>query len=142
VLLGKGHGLAVDWWTLGILIYEMIIGQPPFCDEEPMGIYQKILGGKIYFPKHFDKHAKTLVKSLLEADLSRRIGNLRGGSSDILRHPWIAGVDLQRLLTKQIPSPYMPFTRDESDMSNFDTVDERDDLAPIPALEFDPFNDW
>merc|ERR1719258_903195 len=58
VLLNKGHGKPVDWWTLGILIYEMIVGQPPFCDEDPMGIYQKILAGKIYFPKYFDKNAK------------------------------------------------------------------------------------
>lgn len=73
-MLNKGHGKPVDWWTLGVvvmvetshckvttiqvLIYEMIVGQPPFCDEEPMGIYQKILAGKIYFPKYFDKNAK------------------------------------------------------------------------------------
>merc|ERR1711897_33747 len=62
VLLNKGHGKPVDWWTLGILIYEMVVGQPPFCDEDPMGIYQKILAGKIYFPKYFDKNAKALVK--------------------------------------------------------------------------------
>merc|ERR1719258_391320 len=72
VLLNKGHGKPVDWWTLGILIYEMIVGQPPFCDEEPMGIYQKILAGKIYFPKYFDKNAKALVKKLVTADLSKR----------------------------------------------------------------------
>ena len=40
------------------MIYEMICGQPPFCDEDPMGIYQKILAGKVYFPKYFDKNAK------------------------------------------------------------------------------------
>ena len=78
-----GHGKPVDWWTLGILIYEMIVGQPPFCDEEPMGIYQKILAGKIYFPKYFDKNAKALVKKLVTADLSKRYGNLKAGSADV-----------------------------------------------------------
>ena len=78
-----GHGKPVDWWTLGILIYEMIVGQPPFCDEEPMGIYQKILAGKIYFPKYFDKNAKALVKKLVTADLSKRYGNLKAGSDDV-----------------------------------------------------------
>ena len=73
----------MDWWTLGILIYEMIVGQPPFCDEEPMGIYQKILAGKIYFPKYFDKNAKALVKKLVTADLSKRYGNLKAGSADV-----------------------------------------------------------
>ncbi len=50
-----GHGKAVDWWTLGILIYEMNAGIDPFTDEDPMAIYQKILKGKVKFPKNFDK---------------------------------------------------------------------------------------
>lgn len=53
--LSVGHGKPVDWWTLGILIYEMIVGFPPFCDEDPLGIYRKILDGKITFPRIFDK---------------------------------------------------------------------------------------
>lgn len=53
-----GHGKAVDWWAIGILIYEMLAGYPPFYDENPFGIYQKILAGKIDFPKHFDPNAK------------------------------------------------------------------------------------
>lgn len=72
-----GHGKAVDWWTLGILLYEMIAGIDPFNDEDPMAIYQKILKGKVVFPKGFDKDAKSLVKHLLVADLSKRYGNLK-----------------------------------------------------------------
>lgn len=55
VLLNKGHGKPVDWWTLGILTYEMIAGIDPFNDDDPMAIYQKILKGKIKFPRDFDK---------------------------------------------------------------------------------------
>ena len=51
IIQSKGHGKAVDWWALGILIYEMIAGYPPFYDENPFGIYQKILAGRIEFPK-------------------------------------------------------------------------------------------
>jgi len=62
IIQSKGHGKAVDWWALGILIYEMLAGYPPFYDENPFGIYQKILAGKIEFPRHFDPNAKDLVK--------------------------------------------------------------------------------
>merc|ERR1712008_603235 len=86
VLLNKGHGKPVDWWTLGILVYEMIVGYPPFVDEDPMGIYQKILSGKIVFPKVFNKEAKGLVKKLLTADLGKRYGNLKNGVDDIKQH--------------------------------------------------------
>uniref|UniRef100_A0A5F8A1U0 Protein kinase cAMP-dependent X-linked catalytic subunit n=1 Tax=Macaca mulatta TaxID=9544 RepID=A0A5F8A1U0_MACMU len=59
VIQSKGHGRAVDWWALGILIFEMLSGFPPFFDDNPFGIYQKILAGKIDFPRHLDFHVKT-----------------------------------------------------------------------------------
>merc|ERR1719418_101395 len=83
VLLNKGHGKPVDWWTLGILIYEMIVGIDPFNDDDPMGIYQKILAGKIKFPRDFDKNAKSIVKHLLVADVTKRYGCLKNGANDI-----------------------------------------------------------
>lgn len=55
IILNKGHGKPVDWWTLGILIYEMLVGIDPFNDDDPMMIYQKIIKGKIKFPNNIDK---------------------------------------------------------------------------------------
>ncbi|ELR44622.1 Serine/threonine-protein kinase PRKX [Bos mutus] len=54
VIQSKGHGRAVDWWALGILIFEMLSGFPPFFDDNAFGIYQKILAGKIDFPRHLE----------------------------------------------------------------------------------------
>merc|ERR1712238_49820 len=108
VLLNKGHGKPVDWWTLGILTYEMIVGYPPFVDEDPMGIYQKILSGKIVFPKVFDKDAKGLVKKLLTADLGKRYGNLKNGVDDIKQHKWFKSINWQDLLDKKLPPPFKP----------------------------------
>merc|ERR1712028_293196 len=88
IIQSKGHGKAVDWWALGILIYEMLAGYPPFYDENPFGIYQKILAGKIEFPRHFDVHAKDLIKKLLTADRSKRLGNLKAGAEDVKKHKW------------------------------------------------------
>jgi serine/threonine protein kinase len=87
ILTNKGHGKGVDWWTLGILIYEMIAGIDPFNDDDPMAIYQNILRGVIKFPRKFDRDARSLVKHLLQADLSKRYGNLKNGKlTSVSRH--------------------------------------------------------
>lgn len=65
------------WLFLGILIYEMLVGYPPFYDENPFGIYEKILGGKIEWPRHMDPIAKDLVKKLLTNDRTKRLGNMK-----------------------------------------------------------------
>merc|ERR1712006_62900 len=113
VLLNKGHGKPVDWWTLGILVYEMIVGYPPFVDEDPMGIYQKILSGKIVFPKFFDKNAKGLVKKLLTADLGKRYGNLKNGVDDIKTHKWFKDINWEDLLAKKEEAVFKPTVKGE-----------------------------
>lgn len=67
----------MDWWALGILIFEMLAGYPPFFDDNPFGIYEKILAGRIYFPAQIDSTAKDLIKKLLTADRTKRLGNLK-----------------------------------------------------------------
>eukprot|EP00811_Abedinium_folium_P036156 NODE_8891_length_1462_cov_5.088390.p1 GENE.NODE_8891_length_1462_cov_5.088390~~NODE_8891_length_1462_cov_5.088390.p1 ORF type:complete len:360 (-),score=112.00 NODE_8891_length_1462_cov_5.088390:382-1308(-) len=143
VLLNKGHGKAVDWWTLGILIYEMIVGQPPFCDEEPMGIYQKILAGKVYFPKYFEKHAKSLVKRMLTADLSKRYGNLKDGAADILHCKWFNTINYTDLVRGLIPSPFLPTMKGDDDLSNYEDCPDSGEPMPPPIIGADdPFTDW
>lgn len=63
----------------GVLIYEMLAGYPPFYDDNPFGIYEKILSGKIEWPKHLDPIAKDLVKKLLVQDRTKRLGNMKVG---------------------------------------------------------------
>ena len=86
----------------------MIAGIDPFNDEDPMLIYQKILKGKIKFPSSFDSNAKSLVKHLLEADLSKRYGNLKGGVDDIKNHRFFKGFDWNGLLTRSLKPYYIP----------------------------------
>ena len=69
-----GYGKSVDWWALGILIFEMLSGYPPFYDNEPMGIYKKIVAGIIEFPRFFSVKAKDLIRKLLNPEIERRLG--------------------------------------------------------------------
>ena len=62
IILNKGHGKPVDWWALGVLMFEMVAGFPPFNDDEPWGTYQKILNGKFDFPPHFGRSLRDLIK--------------------------------------------------------------------------------
>jgi len=142
VLLNKGHGKPVDWWTLGILIYEMIVGYPPFVDEDPMGIYQKILSGKIVFPKLFDKNAKGLVKKLLTADLGKRYGNLKNGVDDIKQHKWFKDLNWEDLVEKKIAAPFKPSVKGDADTSNFDDYPDSDEQPPTVNASQDPFQNW
>jgi len=142
ILLNKGHGKPVDWWTLGIFIYEMLAGIDPFTDEDPMAIYQKILKGKVKFPRTFDKDGKSLVKHLLVADLSKRYGNLKNGANDIKTHRWFKDINWEGLLQKKLPALYKPTVRSADDVSNFSSYPESETESPAVKPADDPFIDW
>ncbi|KAJ3216283.1 camp-dependent protein kinase catalytic subunit [Dinochytrium kinnereticum] len=139
IIQSKGYGKAVDWWALGVLIYEMLAGHPPFYDEDHFKLYEKILACKPKFPSHFDPLAKDLVKHLLTSDLTKRYGNLKGGVSDIKKHKWFAGIEWSKLEGLQIPAPYQPPVKGEGDTSNFDTYPEDHEPYGIPGP--DPYRE-
>ena len=86
----------------------MIVGIDPFSDDDPMMVYQKILKGKIKFPSGFDSNAKSLVKHLLEGDLTKRYGNLKAGVSDIKNHRFFKTFSWNDLIDKKLKAPYIP----------------------------------
>ena len=86
IIQSKGHNKAVDWWALGILIYEMLVGYPPFCHDNPYVVYKKILEGEIVWPTQVEEDAKDLVSKLLEEDSNKRLGCMKRGTQDIMDH--------------------------------------------------------
>ena len=82
----KGHGKGVDWWALGILTYEMLVGFPPYSGETAMATYKSILEGDLEFPNIVSSNAKDLIRRLLHPMAARRLGCLRNGPLDVRIH--------------------------------------------------------
>ena len=118
LLLGQGYTKSVDWWTLGVLLYEMLTGLPPFYDENVQEMYRKILEDPLRFPDDVDKDARHLLTALLTRDPSRRMGT--GGPADIKAHPFFKDIDWKRLMAKKIQPPFKPSVESAVDTSNFD----------------------
>ncbi|XP_012516549.1 PREDICTED: cAMP-dependent protein kinase catalytic subunit beta isoform X5 [Propithecus coquereli] len=142
IILSKGYNKAVDWWALGVLIYEMAAGYPPFFADQPIQIYEKIVSGKVRFPSHFSSDLKDLLRNLLQVDLTKRFGNLKNGVSDIKTHKWFATTDWIAIYQRKVEAPFIPKFRGSGDTSNFDDYEEEDIRVSITekcAKEFGEF---
>ncbi|SHO76400.1 Similar to S.cerevisiae protein YPK1 (Serine/threonine protein kinase) [Malassezia sympodialis ATCC 42132] len=121
LLLGRGYTKAVDWWTLGVLLYEMLTGLPPFFSEDVNEMYHKILHEPLMFPADVRPDARDLLARLLQRDPAQRLGSPPGGASDIKTHPFFTKyIDWNLLLAKKVQPPYKPGVASAFDTSNFD----------------------
>jgi serine/threonine protein kinase len=118
VLKGHGHGIAVDWWSLGTLLYEMLTGLPPFYAQNVNVMYQKILSGELRFPNYISEDAKSLLEGLLTRDPAQRLGTK--GGDEVKGHPWFADVQWDKLIRKEIEPPFKPKVRNVEDTSQID----------------------
>lgn len=128
VIAGKGHSFGVDWWTLGILMFEMLSSTPPFVDHDENKKYKKILKCHVKFPRFFSKPAKTLILGLLRKKQTRRLGVKRGGPDLIRAHPFFSqapGWSWSELQAQTMKAPLPVHVTSTKDLQNFDN-DESD----------------
>ena len=112
VLEMSGHSFAVDWWTLGVLIYEMRTGRPPFMNKNHHILGRLIREGKIIFPeaRHnipMTEEMKDIIKRLLEKNPAKRLGS-NGDADEIVNHPWFQDFDWESLIGKKLEAPFKP----------------------------------
>jgi serine/threonine protein kinase len=120
MLQGKAYTKAVDWWSFGIMLFEMLCGMPPFIHDNPNGLYAMIVNKEVVFPETMSPNARDLLEQLLEKDPDRRIGSGEADFVEIKKHPFFQGVDFDALLNKEIEPEWKPVLRDELDVTNFD----------------------
>ena len=120
VIRNTGHGCAVDWWALGILIYEFLVGQPPFWDQNPIKIYEQIVDGKIRYPSAMPQGPRDLISKLCKVDTSKRWGNIQGGAATVKGHEWFADVNWDDVYYRKTKGPIIPHLRGPTDTRNFD----------------------
>ncbi|PLN79729.1 Pkinase-domain-containing protein [Aspergillus taichungensis] len=120
LLLGNGYTKAVDWWTLGVLLYEMLTGLPPFYDENTNDMYRKILQEPLTFPSSdvVPPAARDLLSRLLDRDPQRRLG--ANGAAEIKSHHFFANIDWRKLLQRKYEPSFRPNVVDARDTANFD----------------------
>ncbi|KAG5735362.1 Serine/threonine-protein kinase gad8 [Termitomyces sp. T112] len=121
ILTAQGYDKTIDWWTLGVLLYEMLAGLPPFYDEVTDDMYRKILNDPLVFGSEFGSEARSVLTGLLTRDPTKRLGV--HGAEEIRRHPFFRNhIDFDKLLQKRIIPPFKPRVASPVDVSNFDTV--------------------
>ncbi|KAK7743923.1 cytochrome c oxidase subunit 1 [Cytospora paraplurivora] len=128
VIHNKGHTTAVDWWALGILIYEFLTGYPPFWHQNPIEIYKQIVEKPVVFPQEpaISPEAKDIIRSFCNVDRSRRLGNMSGGARRVKEHPFFRGVDWDDVLSRRHRGPIIPPIRFPGDAQCFDIYPEED----------------
>ncbi|XP_046673110.1 cGMP-dependent protein kinase, isozyme 2 forms cD4/T1/T3A/T3B isoform X5 [Homalodisca vitripennis] len=122
VILNRGHDISADYWSLGVLMYELLTGTPPFTGADPMKTYNIILKGidAIEFPRNITRNATVLIKKLCRDNPAERLGYQKGGISEIQKHKWFDGFNWEGLRNRTLIPPILPKVRNVTDTGNFD----------------------
>ncbi|XP_050387956.1 uncharacterized protein LOC126804764 [Argentina anserina] len=135
VLQELEYGPSVDWWALGVLMYEMMAGQPPFEAENEDDLFEAILHEDVLYPVWLSREAVSILRGFMTKNVNRRLGcvSSQGGEQAILDHPFFKEIDWVALEAKKVKPPFKPKIKNARDVSNFDIdfLKEEPILTPV-----------
>lgn len=121
ILQQQPYTKAVDWWSYGILVYEMLIGMPPFYDENENEMYRMVIKDEVDFPSYVSAQARDLIINLLNKNPDERLGSGEDDYKAIQQHPFFCKLNFDDVLNKNTQPEWVPDIKEETDTSNFDT---------------------
>ncbi|KAL8118272.1 serine/threonine-protein kinase AtPK2/AtPK19-like [Apium graveolens] len=137
ILLSKGHNKDADWWSVGILLYEMLNGKPPYTHANRKKLQERIINEKMKLPPHLTTDAHSLLKGLLQKDPTKRLGSGPRGGDEIKGHKWFRTVNWKKLEAKELIPKFKPDVSGKDCTANFDScwtaMPADDSPAPTPT---------
>uniref|UniRef100_A0A8C1XG07 non-specific serine/threonine protein kinase n=1 Tax=Cyprinus carpio TaxID=7962 RepID=A0A8C1XG07_CYPCA len=137
VLEDNDYGRAVDWWGLGVVMYEMMCGRLPFYNQDHEKLFELILMEEIKFPRTLSADAKSLLSGLLIKDPNKRLGGGPDDAKEIMRHSFFAMLDWQDVYDKKLVPPFMPQVSSETDTRYFDEEFTAQTITITPPEKYD-----
>ncbi|XP_061459537.1 serine/threonine-protein kinase N3 isoform X2 [Rhineura floridana] len=150
VLTDPSYTRAVDWWGLGVLIFEMLVGESPFPGDNEEEVFDSIINEDAHYPQFLASHAVSIMRQFFQKCPEHRLGGGEGDAEEIKRQPFFKEIDWDALFARTVKPPFVPTLRGATDVSNFDrvftsqeaTLTPPDDLPPLTAEEQARFKDF
>ncbi|XP_029996921.1 serine/threonine-protein kinase N1 isoform X3 [Sphaeramia orbicularis] len=120
VLTDTSYTRAVDWWGLGVLIYEMLVGESPFPGDDEEEVFDSIVNDEVRYPRFLTTEAIGIMRRLLRRNPERRLGSGEKDAEEVKKQPFFRNVDWEALLQRKVPPPFVPSIGGKEDVSNFD----------------------
>uniref|UniRef100_A0A673WTS9 protein kinase C n=1 Tax=Salmo trutta TaxID=8032 RepID=A0A673WTS9_SALTR len=129
VLTDSNYTRCVDWWGLGVLIYEMLVGESPFPGDDEEEVFDSIVNDEVRYPRFLSPESVSITQKLLQKNPERRLGSGEPDANEVKKHRFFQGVDWAALLHKKVVPPFIPRIKMPGDVSNFD--EEFTKLKPV-----------